>query len=362
MKQSQDLFQSFDAVAEEQWHTAIERFLKGKPLDHLNWELEEGITISPLQRKSTVNSSPLGWESQQGGNQWRLLEAIVVENKEAVPAANQAILHALNQGADALLVHLGYVPSSEDMEALLEGVLLDLISIHFEASQLDASTFLAAIAQWNNAADIQGSCTLAPLAPAELWPALAPIASQLSWKWLTFSIATEDSQGIAQALYQASLWFDFLLEKEYDTVQISSWMRFDYTIEARYFVALARLRAFKKCWLALLEAYKAPSTTWPWIHASTNNDATADQYRNMLVGTTQAMAAVIAGVDSLWVCPSNGLEEATDFTTRIARNVQHLLQAESYLHRVVDPAAGAYYLEHMTTELTQQAWQQFCAL
>lgn len=362
MKQSQDLFQSFDAVVEEQWHTAIERFLKGKPLENLHWELEEGVTISPLQRKSTVTPSPIGWESAQGGNQWGIAEAIVVENKEAVATANQSLLHALNQGANTLLIHWGYVPSTADLDALLKGVLLELVYLHFEVSQLETAAWLKTLQQWPHAAQVQGSCALAPLAPAELWPLLEPVAKQLSWKWLNFTIDREDSQGLANALYQASLWFDFLLEKGYSTAQISSWMRFEYTIEARYFVALARLRALKRCWLALLAAYEAPATTWPWFHASTHNDATADQYRNMLVGTTQAMAAVIAGVDSLWVCPSNGLEAATDFTKRIARNVQHLLQSESYLHRVVDPAAGAYYLEHMTTELTQQAWQQFCEL
>ncbi|MGH1338178.1 MAG: methylmalonyl-CoA mutase family protein [Aureispira sp.] len=360
MTQSQDLFESFDAISDEQWHAAIERFLKGKSLDHLNWELEPGLHISPLQRRSTTAPAPTGWESKQGGNQWRLTEAIIVENNSSIVAANTLILHALTQGADALLIQWQYVPSTTDLEQLFEGVLLDLLQVHFETTQVDPAAIINAISNWPAAQQLQGSCALAPLPPTELWPLLAPIAPKASWRWLNFTIAAEDSQGIAKALYQASLWFDFLLEKGYNTTQITDWMRFDYAIEARYFVALARLRAFKRCWLALLEAYQAPAIVWPWLNASTVNDPQADQYRNMLVGTTQAMAAVIAGIDSLWVRPSNGLEEASSFTQRIARNVQHLLQAESYLNRVVDPASGAYYIEYLTTELTKQAWQQFC--
>lgn len=271
------------------------------------------------------------------------------------------MLHALTQGADALLIQWQYIPNNTDLDQLFEGVLLDLIQVHFEASSLDPAAMVRAIGNWPTAQQLQGSCALTALEPAELWPLLAPIIGQVSWRWLNFTIATQDSQGLAKALHQASLWFDFLLEKDYSLTQITHWMRFDYAIEARYFVALARLRAFKRCWVALLEAYQTPTPVWPWLHASTVNNTEADQYRNMLVGTTQAMAAVVAGIDSLWVRPSNGLEEASSFTRRIARNVQHLLQAESYLHRVVDPASGAYYIEHLTTELTEQAWQQFCA-
>lgn len=358
----QNLFESFDAISTEQWYAAIERFLKGKSLEHLNWELEEGVVISPLQRHTDVTPTPSGWESTQGSNQWYLAEAVIVENQAAIAPTNSLLLHALNQGVNTLLIQWLYIPSPQDLDRLFEGVLLELIKVHFEAVHLDTVQFLTTLNNWNAAKKVQGSCALATMTPAELWPLLAPISAHLSWRWLNFEIASNNSQGLAKVFYQASLWFDFLLEKGYSTAQITAWMRFDYAIEARYFVALARLRAFKRCWVALLEAYKTPTISWPWLHASTVNDTNADEYRNMLVGTTQAMSAVIAGVDSLWVRPSNGLKEATTFTRRIARNVQHLLQAESYLNRVIDPATGAYYIEHLTTKLTKQAWQQFCIL
>lgn len=361
MKKSQDLFESFAAISDEQWYAAIERFLKGKPLEALNWEAEKGVTISPIQRKKATPPATLPWSSTSGGNQWRLTEGLMIDNQEAIARANSLLLQALTAGADAVLIQWQYVPNRQDLDQLFEGVLLELITVHFDARNLDPSQMIEALSNWPTAATIQGSCALAPLAPAKLWAVLAPVTARLSWRWLCFDIAADNSEGLAKALYQASLWFDFLLEKGYTTTQITALMRFDYAIEARYFVALARLRSFKRCWLALLEAYKG-ATVWPWLHASTINNPSADQYRNMLVGTTQAMSAVIAGVDSLWVCPSNGLEAATDFTRRISRNVQHLLQAESYLNRVMDPAAGAYYIEHLTTELTEQAWQQFCAL
>ncbi|MFK7798579.1 MAG: methylmalonyl-CoA mutase family protein [Aureispira sp.] len=363
MKQSQDLFTSFDAVSDQQWHTAIERFLKGKSLDHLHWELEEGVQISPLQRHSGSSVPSLDWNSTQGGNQWCLVETIVVDNSTALTTINQQILHALTNGANALSIQWHYVPSPTVLDQLFEGVLLELIAINFDATRLDPAAIIDSIIHWEAGQQTKGSCVLPSLSIEELWPFLSgAFAKCPSWRWLNFTIAGDNSQGLAHALYQCSLCFDFLLEKGYSTTQITDWVRFNYAVEARYFVSLARIRAFKRCWAALLKAYNADTTPWPWLHANTVNDASADQYRNMLVGTTQAMAAVIGGVDSLWVCPSNGLKESNSFTQRIARNVQHLLQSESYLSRVVDPAQGAYYIEHLTTELTKQAWQQFCEL
>jgi len=82
----------------------------------------------------------------------------------------------------------------------------------------------------------------------------------------------------------------------------------------------------------------------------------------MIAATTQAMAAALAGVDSIYIRPCNGKEQADDFTRRIARNVQHILQSESYLNRVVDPSAGSYYIENLTVAIAEKAWQQFCNL
>jgi methylmalonyl-CoA mutase len=80
---------------------------------------------------------------------------------------------------------------------------------------------------------------------------------------------------------------------------------------------------------------------------------------NMIRSTTQAMAAVIGGANRLVVRSANN--ESNTFTRRIARNVQHLLKMESYLDRVVDPAAGSYYIEALTNQLAEKAWGIFQA-
>ena len=82
--------------------------------------------------------------------------------------------------------------------------------------------------------------------------------------------------------------------------------------------------------------------------------------QNMIRAATQAMSAVIGGVDRLYIPPANaGVPEApTPFTRRVARNVHHILKMESFLDRVADPGAGSYYIEKLTDTLAESAWSQ----
>ena len=79
----------------------------------------------------------------------------------------------------------------------------------------------------------------------------------------------------------------------------------------------------------------------------------------MIRTMTIAMSAVIGGVNRLTILPAD--QKANAFTTRIARNVQHLLKMESYLDRVIDPSSGSYYIEKLTKLLVEKTWEKFSA-
>ena len=98
------------------------------------------------------------------------------------------------------------------------------------------------------------------------------------------------------------------------------------------------------------------------IHAVTSewNQTAYDPYVNMLRGTTEAMSATIAGVNSLEVLPFNYTYEKPDaFAKRIARNTELLLKHESHFDQVVDPAGGSYYIENLTNSIANEAWKLF---
>lgn len=360
MDQSPDLLADFEPIATEQWHRAIERFLKGKPLDSLDWELESGLTISPLRRRdnSPAQSLALG----RADNQWHIAEAWHLQDADQVKATNVLVLEALQKGVNALVLEWAWVPSTEELAAVLSGVELAYVWVHCAFPTADPQAVADRLAALPQAAAWRGSVALS----GHLDPAALQAAQQatqgMALRWHTVRIAQPDTAHLAQSLYQASQWMDQGLANGQTHAQVAEQIRFEIALPAHYFTAIAYLRAARRLWLALLEAYQAPQATQPWWHAYTVNDGQANQYRNMLVGTTQALSAVISGVDSLLVTPISNHQTTTSFTRRMARNVQHLLQAESYLDRVVDPAAGAYYIEQMTEQIAEQAWQQFCTM
>ena len=127
---------------------------------------------------------------------------------------------------------------------------------------------------------------------------------------------------------------------------------------------IAKFRAVRMLWANIVKAYGATCCCAEKmkVHAVTSNwnQTVYDPYVNMLRGTTEAMSAAIAGVDSLEVLPFDySFRAPGEFSNRIARNVQSILKEEAHFDKVVDPAAGSYYIEELTQSLADAAWKLF---
>ena len=123
-----------------------------------------------------------------------------------------------------------------------------------------------------------------------------------------------------------------------------------------YFMEIARLRALRKLAAVLLDAYKLPKH----IYILGTNAAITDEhdaYYNMIRHTTQAMAIVIGGADALMLVTHHPTEGKAAFQQRITNNVSHILKEESKLDKVADPAAGSYYIDELTTQIAEKAWE-----
>ena len=132
---------------------------------------------------------------------------------------------------------------------------------------------------------------------------------------------------------------------------------------------IAKFRAGRLLWAKIVEAYKDPIFTTALRNAAKMNVSAEtsrfnmtvfDAYVNLLRSQTETMSAALAGVDEITVTPFDvTYEEPTDFSERIARNQQLLLKEEAHFDKVVDPAAGSYYLENLTASIAAEAWKQF---
>ncbi len=140
-------------------------------------------------------------------------------------------------------------------------------------------------------------------------------------------------------------------------------MRFDFAVGGNFFMEIAKLRAARLLWSQVVDAFcGGGKARWMRQHArrARRNKTTIDPYVNMLRVTTEALAAAVGGVESLHVAPYDEPARPPDeFSRRIARNAQVILQEEAHLTAVVDPAGGSYAVEALTDRLARDAWALF---
>jgi methylmalonyl-CoA mutase len=145
--------------------------------------------------------------------------------------------------------------------------------------------------------------------------------------------------------------------------EISSRMLFSFSIGANVFMEIAKLRAARILWSRIIDAFGGDDEAQKmFIHARTSTwtKTVYDPYVNMLRGTAEAFAAVIGGADSLHVSPfDEAIGQPDEFSRRIARNTQIILEKEAHLAKVADPSGGSWYVESLTESLAENAWKQF---
>ncbi len=171
-------------------------------------------------------------------------------------------------------------------------------------------------------------------------------------------------QELAFSLAQGVEYLTQLTELGLNVDEVAKNIKFNFGIGNNYFMEIAKLRSARLLWAKIVEAYnpKDKESAKLVAHSETNtfNKTIYDPYVNMLRTQTEAMSAALGGADSITVLPFNAVyEETTEFSERIARNQQILLKEESHLDKIVDPAAGSYYIESLTDALAEQAWKLF---
>lgn len=170
-------------------------------------------------------------------------------------------------------------------------------------------------------------------------------------------------QEIAYAIATAVEYIRQMLKRGLNINDISRSIRFTFGIGPLYFLEVAKLRAVKMLWAKIIESFGGDEEAQKiFIHARTsfNNQTKYDPYVNILRTTTEAFSAVIGGVDSLHTnFFDESIEFPEEFARRIARNTQIILNEESHLNQLIDPAGGSYYVENLTDEIAKKSWAEF---
>ncbi len=395
------LFSEFPPVSTEKWEEAINKDLKGADYEKkLVWRTIEGFKVKPYYRAedlegleyldSNPGEVPFTRGKHTNNNTWEVRQDILVHN----PAeANHFALDAVERGATSLGLCAKQVKTIDDMAALLKGIYINAVSINFMCSD-DYLSLLKLYVEYArregyDTATLCGSCDFdmfryalkhgrfhrgeeGDLAMAKQLVEYAK-AELPKFRVLTVNGAVLHNAGsnIVQELGFSLAAANELVARLTDAgckmEHAGSSIVLNLGVGSTYFMEIAKIRAARLLWSKIMEQYK-PECECPYklfINATTSrwNQSVYDPYVNMLRSTTEAMSSAIAGADSISVLPFDAAyKEADDFGYRIARNQQLLLKEESYLDKIVDPAAGSYYIENLTDEIAKGAWAHFLAI
>ena len=392
------LFEEFPPVSTEKWEEVIVKDLKGADYEKkLVWKTLEGFNVKPYYRAEDLNELeylntnpaqfPFVRGMQADGNVWDIRQDIEEKDLEK---ANAIALNALQCGANALGLNVSEVQTVDDMKLLLRDVNPECIKIHLFSTQdyrRVLELFVEAVKQAGyDPKRCAGSVCFDPNRDALLMGRYSrsvddevryevELVRYAERELPLFRVLTIGGELLHNAGSNLTEELGFTLAAANDVLarltdaglsvdQVASQVVFSFATGSNYFMEIAKIRAARLLWARIVEQYHPDSVAEcrVFIQATTCrwNLSVYDAYVNMLRTTTETMSAAIAGADSITVVAfDRPYKESDEFGSRIARNQQILLKEESYLDKIVDPAAGSYYIENLTDKLAGQAWQLF---
>lgn len=364
------LFSEFSSKTKAEWLAKVEKDLKGKPMGGLNWALTEELNFSPFAHAEDLKKLPNPIVENRESNAWEMGVFIKVADFKI---ANEEALNALENGANALCFELEKTPNRTELTTLLKDIQHEWITTHFKINQpswerLTASFINILAEKGQNAAKVACSFCFEGNDIVDFKQFKETLTALPKGRFLTIN-ALPFYQGkekvvaeLAQTITAANQVLIQLNNAGIDLKTAHSTIQFSMVLSDSYFLNIAKIRALKLLWQQVLQAWDETMTADSpiEIHLTTATQ-TEDENYNKIKATTQAMSAVIGGANRLYIYASDEFkdEKGTAFGQRIALNIQHLLQLESYLDRVVDAGAGSYYIENMTEVLAEKAWGKF---
>lgn len=384
------------------WRAAVEKDLKGTPIDSLATTRLDGIVQRPLYgRDDAVDSARLGVPGlrpfTRGG---RATGGWLARQEYDDPRADEsrsAITEDLARGVEALWLRLGprwgtRVLTVADLDQLLSGVDLAAVSVCFEA-RTDAFGVAASCVALARQRDVpldvlSGGFGLDPLGTLAATGALSgglesrlrELADLAVWSgghtpgMRTALISSRpyheagatDVQELAWSLATATDYLRCLIGAGCSLDEAAKQCYFSFPISGDFFGQIAKLRAARLLWGKLITAAGGDEAGAAMeLHASTSrfNKAASDPWVNILRATAEVSAAVIGGAQSIACAPFDEPAGCPDaFGRRVARNTQTVLREESHLSRVIDPAGGSWFIERLTLDLAREAWSTFQAI
>jgi methylmalonyl-CoA mutase len=413
-----DLKKDFPGTSFEEWKKAAEKDLKGVPYDKkLITKTYEGIDLSPIYTKDDIKHNPLtdnfpGFTNYVRGNSadgyvkndWYISQELPYATAEEL---NAALKFDLARGLSSINIRLDKatllskdpdtaelnevgvngtsISCINDLEKIFKNI--DLTSYHIFIdtvyNSLPFFSLFNSFLKKHEIENVNASILTDPYAclvkcgtpPHDVDDAFDDMYRVTKWSIENkstiktigvngFNYINAGASAVQELAYVISTAIDYIdrmIDKGLTIDEIAPRFNLTFGISTFYFMEIAKLRAARVLWSNIIDAYKGKETSKAVsIHGKSSlyNQTQNDIYVNMLRTTTEAFSAIVGGVDSLHTGAFDELLGAPDeFSRRLARNTQIILKEESHLFNVIDPSGGSYFVEALTAEIAEKAWE-----
>lgn len=394
MENQKNLFEEFPPVSTSQWEEVILKDLKGADYNKkLVWQTLDGIALQPYYRmEDLADINHLSEENvfaslrtRNADNRWEIFVRI---EDGSLAKANGLVKEYILNGANSFLCNAENIKSTNDLSVLFDGI--SIADYHFSFINTGCArvlrNILAEYIQQHANQKVNFRIFKNPLedlitngsfkdGEEGTFIRIHELIKRTNQEMHGFKVCLVDgsifhnagasaSQELAYSLASANDIIQKLINHGLSIDDIAPHMFFKFAVSSDYFPEIAKLRAARILWAALIDAYQAKKQesgiTDIIAETSLYNKSIYDPYTNMLRLTTEAMSAIIGGADMVHVQPFDmSYKEPDEFSKRIAKNVHLVLREEAYFDKVLDPSAGSFYIENVTNELVNKSWDLF---
>ena len=420
-KPTKSQWPEFSTPSMEAWNKAATKSAPNGNVDALGWQTPDGIKLKALYTAADTEGLPFantlpGFEPFVRGPQatmysvrpWTIRQYAGFSTAEESNSFYRKALAAGGQGVSVafdLATHRGYdsdhprvtgdvgkagvaIDSVEDMKILFNEIPLDKVSVSMTMNgavlPILAGYVVAAEEQGVSQEQLSGTIQNDILKefmvrntyiypPEHSMRIIGDIIEYTSQKMPKFNSISISGYHIQEAGANQALELAFTIAdgKEYvktalskglDVDDFAGRLSFFFAIGMNFYLEVAKLRAARLLWWRVMKEFgpKNPKSLMLRTHCQTSGWSLTEQdpYNNVVRTTIEAMAAVFGGTQSLH---TNSFDEAialpTEFSSRIARNTQLIIQEETHITNVIDPWAGSYMMEKLTQDMADQAWE-----
>jgi len=390
----QDFFSQFENKTKKDWiGLAQEEIKKASPGKSLNWETQEGFSINPFYTPEDISGldylknyrnllSDQSADSNRPGG-WHYMERLQGGNDKKI---NQMAREALKMGADGIQFIL---PEHKKINCdnLLQGISPHITPLKFQTINPPDSLLEAFINYLhknsdNHLKDIKGGIDFDPVMNYSLSGTLdeSDFESLVKCIRLTKELphlkvltihgdhfhnaGCDAAHEIAYSLNAMVDYLDRITDQGIPLEEILPNVCISLAAGTNYFIEIAKLKVVRILYHYILNTYGIGHSPFYdlSIHCDTSfwTKTLYDPQVNMLRNTTEAMAAVLGGANSISILPFDTVfNRYNDFSQRISRNISNLLKEEASLDKVIDPLAGSYYMEVLIDKLAGKSLEIF---